>query len=222
MSARPIVLASNSPRRRELIGLTGWRVSIQPASIDETPLPGESPAGYVYRLAEQKAQVVSRSAPPGALVIGADTTVADGEVILGKPQDEAEAVAMLRRLRGKEHFVYTAIVVVEPSTGTVRGETCATRVPMRAYTDEEIEAYVATGDPLDKAGAYAIQHRGFHPVEHLRGCYASVMGLPLCHLARVMRQFGLEPEGDLPARCQALLNYPCPVFEAIYRGEQIG
>lgn len=222
MNARPIVLASNSPRRRELIGLTGWRVSIQPASIDETPLPGESPAGYVSRLAEQKARVVGRSAPPDALVIGADTTVADGGVILGKPQDEAEAGAMLRRLRGKEHFVYTAVVVFEPSTGKVRGETCATRVPMRAYTDEEIEAYVATGDPLDKAGAYAIQHREFQPVGHLRGCYASVMGLPLCHLARVVHLFDVETPEDLPARCQAWLNYACPVFEAIYRGEQVG
>lgn len=222
MTDRPITLASNSPRRRELIELTGWRVSIQPASIDETPLPGESPAEYVYRLAEQKAQVVSRSAPPGALVIGADTTVADGEAILGKPQDEAEAVAMLKRLCGKEHRVYTAIVVVEPSSGKVRGETCATRVPMRAYTDEEIEAYVATGDPLDKAGAYAIQHRKFHPVEYLGGCYASVMGLPLCHLARVMRLFGVEAPEDLPARCQQVLAYQCPIFEAVYRGEQIG
>jgi predicted house-cleaning NTP pyrophosphatase (Maf/HAM1 superfamily) len=93
---------------------------------------------------------------------------------------------------------------------------------MRNYSDAEIEAYVQTGDPLDKAGAYAIQHPRFQPVERMEGCFASVMGLPMCHLVRVMRQFGLAPAADVPAECQASLAYQCPVFPAILRGEPAG
>ncbi len=99
---------------------------------------------------------------------------------------------------------------------------CVTDVPMRNYSDEEIEAYVLSGDPLDKAGAYAIQHREFHPVENMKGCYASVMGLPLCHLIRVLQRMGVYPGADIPAACQSLLQYQCPVSPAILRGELVG
>src|SRR5204863_5653183 len=108
------------------------------------------------------------------------TTVVDGNDILGKPIDNAEAFAMLTRLRGHTHQVYTGVALLRKSDGLLLKELSVTDVPMRDYSDEEINAYIATGDPLDKAGAYAIQHPQFQPVEHMRGCYASVMGLPLC------------------------------------------
>jgi len=106
--------------------------------------------------------------------------------------------------------------------GTLVTDLCVTDVPMRSYNDEEIEAYAASGDPLDKAGAYAIQHAGFHPVEGLAGCYASVMGLPLCHLTRSLRKLGVEPATDISAECQAALSYDCPISTAVLRGEMVG
>jgi predicted house-cleaning NTP pyrophosphatase (Maf/HAM1 superfamily) len=99
---------------------------------------------------------------------------------------------------------------------------CVTEVPMRAYSDEEMTAYVATGDPLDKAGAYAIQHPKFQPVEHLTGCFASVMGLPLCHLERTLRKLEVSPAADVPGNCQSFLNYQCPISRLVLRGEQVG
>lgn len=213
-----LILASNSPRRRTLLALTGWTFRVQPAEIDETPAPGEHPADYVRRLAEEKALAGARRAAPGSVIIGSDTTVADGLDVLGKPADPAEAIAMLRRLRARSHRVYTAVAVCRAGDAQPLSAVCAVSVPMRAYTDEEIETYVASGDPLDKAGAYAIQHAGFHPVETLSGCYAAVMGLPLCHLTRLFRQLGLNPPADVPAACQQDLSYACPVSEIILRG----
>jgi len=103
--------------------------------------------------------------------------------------------------------------------GNLLTDVCVTDVPMRNYSDEEIHAYVATGDPLDKAGAYAIQHADFNPVIDMQGCYASVMGLPLCHVTRLLREMDIEPGADLPANCQSFLNYACPAFARILRGE---
>jgi len=222
-----LLLASNSPRRRELLGLTGWEFRIRPAVIDETPLPDEEPGAYVRRLAEGKALAAGSLAQPGEIVLGADTTVADGSLILGKPADAAEAAEMLRRLRGREHRVFTAVALYDPRGGRLLSDLCATHVPMRDYTDEEIERYVASGDPLDKAGAYAIQHPEFQPVTALRGCFASVMGLPLCHLQRLLVRFGLDPraelpKADLPRACQAALQYDCSIFPAVLRGEDVG
>lgn len=222
MAVSKLWLASNSPRRRELLALTGLEFVIRPTRLDETPLGGESPSTYVRRLAEEKSRAAGQSASPGVLVLGADTTVADGDDILGKPEGADEAREMLRRLRNKIHRVFTAVSLYDPGSGAQVSEVCATQVPMRDYTDEEIEAYVASGDPLDKAGAYAIQHAQFKPVPALSGCYASVMGLPLCHLARALRVFNVEPQGDLPAACQRALHYDCPIYQAVQRGEQIG
>jgi predicted house-cleaning NTP pyrophosphatase (Maf/HAM1 superfamily) len=118
--------------------------------------------------------------------------------------------------------VYTALAVLRMNDECLVTDLCVTDVPMRNYGDEELETYVLTGDPLDKAGAYAIQHPGFHPVENMKGCYASVMGLPLCHLIRVLRKLDIALGTDVPAACQSLLQYPCPVSRAILRGEQIG
>ncbi|RMF50362.1 MAG: septum formation protein Maf [Anaerolineae bacterium] len=216
-----LVLASNSPRRRQLLTLGGWMFHTTSADLDESRLPGEAPAAYVRRLARTKAQAVASQARPESIIIGADTAVVDGEDILGKPSNMAEAEAMLRRLRGRVHQVYTAIAVYRPADGALLDDLCVTDVPMRAYTDDEIRAYVATGDPLDKAGGYAIQHRGFRPVETtLNGCYAGVMGMPMCHLVRTLKRWNILPQADVPRNCQQLLRFQCPVYRPVLRGEQ--
>jgi septum formation protein len=197
------------------LSLIQWAFEVNPADIDESQKPNEPPADYVMRLAETKARAVTPFYP-NCLVLAADTAVVDGEDVLGKPSGPVEAVQLLRRLRGHTHQVLTAIALFKPpdeSHPVV--DLCATAVPMRPYSDEEIDAYVATGDPLDKAGGYAIQHAGFHPVTALQGCYASVMGLPLCHLARSMRRFSLTPPVDVPGVCQVTLGYKCPVYPEI-------
>jgi septum formation protein len=214
-----LILASNSPRRRELLGLLGWEFSIQAADLDESRLPGEAPAAYVLRLARAKA-LACRGCE--GVVVAADTAVVDGESILGKPREAAEAKRMLRQLRGHTHQVFTGIAVLLPADGNPLSDLCVTDVPMRAYSDMEMEAYIASGDPLDKAGAYAIQHAGFNPVESLSGCFASVMGLPLCHLSRLLRGLGANPPADVPARCQAALAYTCPIHARVLRGEKVG
>jgi septum formation protein len=221
-----ILLASNSPRRKQLLALGGWTFEVRPADIDERPLPDEQPWNYVLRLAQSKAKAVAEHAPPEAIILAADTTVVDfvgttnGEsapVILGKPANQADAWEMLRQLRGRTHQVYTALAVYRLTDELLYTDLCVTAVPMREYNDAEIEAYIATGDPFDKAGGYAIQHSGFHPVETLSGCYANVVGLPLCHLTRTLRRFRIEPQNDVPTGCQATLQYECPVFDEILR-----
>jgi septum formation protein len=214
-AADMIILASNSPRRKELLTLSGLPFRAWAAEIDERPLQGETPWTYVLRLAEDKARTVATQVPADSLVIAADTTVADGLDILGKPVDARQAVEMLTRLRGHLHQVCTAVAILRPADGALLLDSCTTNVPMRDYSQTEITAYVATGDPLDKAGAYAIQHDGFHPVEYLNGCYANVVGLPLCHLVRLLRQLNIAPPADVPAACQEALRYECPVFKVI-------
>lgn len=208
-----LILASNSPRRSELLGLLRLPFKVSPADIDENQRAGEAPIDYVRRVAYQKALAIVKDQP--GLVIAADTIVVDGDELLGKPADPAEARQMLRQLRGRVHQVYTGIAIVEPRTGQAYEAICETDVPMRAYTDAEIDAYIATVDPFDKAGAYGIQNAPFHPVAGLRGCFASVMGLPLCHLAVGLRTFDHSVADDLPERCQASLSYRCPVFRTI-------
>ena len=213
-----LLLASQSPRRRALLALLGLPFRIVPAEVDERPRSGEDPQKYVSRLAEAKARAVAHLTSPGWLVLGADTAVVDGDDILGKPANAEEAIRLLKRLRGRNHQVYTALALLDPAQERCVRDLCVTQVPMRAYTDEEIAAYVATGDPLDKAGAYAIQHAGFRPVEAIDGCYANVMGLPLCHLVRTLRAFGVTPHQDVPRACQAALGYACPVFSGLSSG----
>jgi septum formation protein len=213
----PLILASNSPRRRQLLALTGMPFVVSVADVDETQLANEKPADYVLRLARTKAGAVQAEAEQ--VILAADTTVVDGADILGKPKDEAEAVAMLVRLRGHTHQVYTGISLLRGSDGLLLTDLCVTDVPMRDYSDEEIQAYVASGDPLDKAGAYAIQHPGFHPVAHMDGCFASVMGLPVCHVILQMRKMDIQPDASFFAGCEALLEYHCPVSNAILNGE---
>ena len=212
-----IILASNSPRRKQLLALTKMDFIVSVADVDESQRLNESPADYVLRLAETKARTINANAE--SIILAADTTVVDGSDILGKPKDDAEATVMLTRLRGRTHQVYTGVALLRVSDGFFLTDLCVTDVPMRNFSDEEIHAYVATGDPLDKAGAYAIQHGGFSPVASMDGCYASVMGLPLCHVTKMMRRMGVQPDADVPLNCQKLLEYDCPVYQNILRVE---
>jgi len=229
-----ILLASGSPRRRKLISLLRLPFETLPADVDETPHPGEDPTIMVARLSRAKAESArattrpldhSTTRPPDhptprPILLAADTTVSlDGE-ILAKPADAVDARSMLMRLRGRSHQVYTAITLIDLETGEQVSDLATTEVPMRDYSDEEMEAYIATGDSLDKAGGYAIQHGGFNPVAMMSGCYANVVGLPLCHVTRSLRALGVEPSADVPSACQAHLKYECPVFESILAGRE--
>jgi MAF protein len=216
-----LILASNSPRRRQLLSLGGWEYNVAVADVDESQLPNEAPGDYVLRLAEAKACKSAEDVAPNHVLIAADTTVVDGGDILGKPVDAADAVHMLKRLRGHTHQVYTGLALLRKSDSRLLTDLTVTDVLMRAYSDEEIDAYVRTGDPLDKAGAYAVQHSDFQPVENLTGCFASVMGLPLCRLAYLMGKFDISLETGTGIRCQTELNYDCLVSDAILRGELV-
>ena len=196
--------------------------SVSVPDVDESQNPGEAPADYVRRLAEAKAHAAVANARTEHIIVAADTAVVDGSEILGKPKDIAAAVEMLQQLRGHTHQVYTGLSVLSVKDGRSITEVCVTDVPMRNYSDDEISAYVLTGDPLDKAGAYAIQHSRFQPVENMSGCFASVMGLPLCHLTRALRKLDVTPNADIPNNCQIYLHYQCPVSRSILRGEQVG
>ncbi len=217
-----ILLASGSPRRRELLSLTGLSFVPVAVNIDETPLPGEPARDYTVRLSQEKARAALPLAAGHDLVLAADTTVADGEAILGKPADAAEAWAMLHRLRGRTHQVYTALTLIHVPTGREVSEIAVTDVPMRAYTDTEIAAYIASGDPFDKAGGYAIQNAGFRPAVLTTGCFANVVGLPLCHLLRALRRLELAVPAGVAAACQAFFAYTCGVTYAILAEEAEG
>ncbi len=212
-----LVLASNSPRRKQLLALTNLNFIVSAADVDESTRPNESPADYVLRLAETKARAAK--ADKDQLVLAADTTVVDAGEVLGKPENEKDAFDMLSRLRGHSHQVYTGLALLRHSDGFLLKDLSVTDVPMRHYSDEEIHAYIATGDPFDKAGAYAIQHEQFHPVQHMSGCYASVMGLALCHVTRMLQKMDIVLQADISANCQAYLDYTCPVFGRILSGE---
>ena len=219
-----LVLASNSPRRRQLLAMTGWSFSVIPAEIDESIHPEEDPRQYVQRMAESKAKIVSDQVHADCLVIGADTIVVDEdgtgkEVILGKPVDAKDAFNILNHLRGHEHKVYTALAVVRALDGKVLSTLDTTRVCMRDYKQEEIAAYIETGDPFDKAGAYAIQHEAFHPVENLEGCYATVVGLPLCLVVRILMDFDVQPLTDITRDCRRDLSSPCLVYQQVVNEE---
>lgn len=219
------------------MGLLGLPFEMTVADVAEVPLANELPAATVARLSQAKARAACAEPGPGirfcpnsptaagpsagrvVVILACDTIVTlDGEV-LGKPRDASEAISMLRRLRGRSHTVYSGITLLEPATGRTSTHVAETRLVMRTYTDAEMAAYVASGDPLDKAGAYAIQHPGFHPVARYQGCYANVVGLPLCHLTRCLRAFRIEPLHDVPAACQAYTGHPCPVYATILAGQ---
>lgn len=195
---------------------------VRPVDIDETPLSGEAPEPYVCRLAETKALAARGLAEGDTFILAADTIVADGDTLLGKPSGPDEAREMLRTLRGRVHRVCTALAVIPPGAENALLDLCVSQVPMRDYSDAEIEAYIASGDPLDKAGAYAIQHPEFRPVTAFRGCFASVMGLPLCHLLRVFKKVGVALQHDMVQICRKNLDYNCLISARVLDGENIG
>lgn len=213
------VLASNSPRRRQLFGLGGWDFTVIAADVDETPFANEDPREYVVRLAKAKALAIQPRAEPDAVILGSDTTVVDGNEILGKPADEEDARRMLKQLRGRTHQVFTAVAILYD--GKMKTDLSIIDVPMRDYSDEEIEAYIKTGDPMDKAGAYAIQHPEFQPASSLEDCRAGVMGLPMCHVLRTLNKFDIHSSADVSAACRTLLQYDCNVSPAILSGELV-
>lgn len=182
-----VILASASPRRRQLLALVGIAHEVRPANIDESYREGETPRAHAERLARGKAQAV---AAPDAVTIGSDTiVVVDGDV-LGKPRDEAQAAAMLRRLSGRSHVVMTGVAV--QWRGQIASDVEEVGVTFRPLTEQETARYVATGEPMDKAGAYGIQGFGATIVDRVDGDYFAVMGLPLNRLVRLLESLGLD------------------------------
>jgi len=218
-----LILASGSPRRRQLLACLGLPFRVVVPDLDEDlPATGLTPEQMAEALAGAKALAIAQHEGAG-LVLAADTLVIDGETVLGKPRDAVEAAAMLRRLRDREHRVITALALVDagrrelgsaappPSGGGIGAAPLAlvdhvtTAVRMRAYGDDEIAAYIARGEPFDKAGAYAIQDEAFRPVASFDGCYCNVVGLPLRAVIRLLQQGGVditdEQLAHLPAEC---------------------
>lgn len=185
-----IILASNSPRRRELLEQLGLVFTVSPTDVDEQIRSGESPKGYAERLALDKARAATSSVKEG-IVVAADTIVVVSDTILGKPVDAADALRMLRMLSGRGHEVVTGLAVMDAASGRTSVRTSVTKVFFRKLSEREIAAYVDTGEPLDKAGAYGIQERGALLVERIDGCYSNVVGLPLSLLGEMLYNYGI-------------------------------
>jgi septum formation protein len=212
-----LILASGSPRRVELLRLTGWNAEVCPVEVNERYAGTEEAEAFVRRLAHEKARAAEVQNPDADLILTADTIVVHEGCILGKPVDVVHARKTLLDLRGRTHQVITALVLLDKRAEDMLVDVCVTEVPMRTYSLEEVEAYIASGEPMDKAGAYGIQDDGFRPVdlEYMQGCYANVMGLPLCNLARSMQRLGNRPSRDIPIRCMEHTMYDCKVYEDI-------
>lgn len=188
---KKLILASSSPRRAELLKQIGLDFEIRAGNVDETPLPGLSPPELVRYLAEKKAAAVARQLNDG-IVIAADTVVVWQGLLLGKPLDEDDAFAMLSRLQGSVHEVFTGIALAGARSGKSLVGHEQTRVFFRAIGEDEIRRYVAGGEPLDKAGAYGAQGRGAVFIKRLEGCYTNVVGLPLARLSLMLKEFGIN------------------------------
>lgn len=210
-----LLLASASPRRRELLELLGFTFEVVPSDVDERCNQGEMPESFALRLATEKAMAVRYENLHGRLVIAADTIVYSDNEILGKPKNSTEAKKMLRKLRGRSHVVLTAIALRNGLGEQIFEDVCNTEVRLRDFTDDEIDSYVASGDPLDKSGAYGIQNGTFRPAIPVHGCLANVIGLPLCHLVRTLRILKIHTQVDVPRLCQMHLCYECTVYEDI-------
>ena len=212
-----LVLASSSPRRRELIAALDLPIEVRSSNLREgPPRNGERPDEHVVRLSLEKAREVARSTGDAA-VLGADTSVVVDGAVLGKPADEDEAVRMLRLLRGRDHEVITGVTVLQGASGRAVSSSRSTHVALRKYSDREIEEYVLSGEPMDKAGAYAVQDPDFRPASHLEGCYLNAMGLPLCDVLTILHTLGMPArvrEGwQLPDQC-----VDCPIAVQAGRG----
>lgn len=206
-----LILASGSPRRKELLTLLGLAFEVQSGQSDESVHVGENPLHYVQRMATEKGRAYTQN--DNTWVLSADTIVEQNGHVIGKPKDFTEAEEILKALRAKDHQVFTALNLSR--NGRSLSTHCKTIVKMRSYSNTEMLAYIQTKSSMDKAGGYAIQDADFHPVSSLEGCWANVMGLPLCHLYKLMQQAGLEPEPGIAERCQNYLEIKCPVFAEI-------
>lgn len=189
--AKALVLASGSPRRRLLLSMAGFDFDVASPDIDEIRLPDEPPEEFVVRMAKEKAEEIANR-HPSAFVLGFDTSVALGDRVYGKPVDEAAAAEMLLSLAGKTHTVYTGYSLIQPD-GRVETGIDAARVTMRAVSEDEAAAYAASGEPLDKAGAYALQGKGKGFVESVDGLRSTVIGLPLEHVVDLLIRNGIVP-----------------------------
>ena len=204
------VLASASPRRRDLVKLLNIPFEITASGVDETLGPGETTPALVARLSRAKA-AAAQTLEPDATIVAADTDVELDGTILGKPRDTDEARAMLLALRGRAHSVYGGMTVTHRAYQETR--VVHSRVWMREYSEAEIDAYLATGDALDKAAAYGIQHPVFQPVAHIEGCFANVMGLALCHLHNLLAHHGSLPPPDI--ECHLHPEHDCTVVRLL-------
>lgn len=199
MATNPtLVLASGSPRRRLLLSMAGYDFAVVAPDIAEVRNPGEPAEEFVVRMAEEKTAAVAAQLPPGTPVIGFDTSVVLEDRIYGKPEDQEEAAAMLLSLAGRTHTVYTGFCLMVAGTSESTAGIDATRVTMRAVSPPEAEAYAATGEPLDKAGAYALQGRGKGFVTEVDGLRSTVVGLPLEHVVHLLTRNGILPTGGMP------------------------
>lgn len=186
-----IILASSSPRRKELLEKLGLRFEVIPSLIDEIPLPDESPEDFALRTSTEKALNVSRNLDDHSVVIGVDTIVLiDGE-ILGKPKNKKEAITMLEKIAGKEHRVITGFSIVKPKTEILHREFVESRVKIKTLAPWELEGYIKTGESMDKAGAYGAQGIGAFMIEEIHGSYTNVVGLPLAQVIDVLTRLGV-------------------------------
>lgn len=190
LDQRPLILASASPRRQELLREAGIPIEVHPAHIDEEQREGEAPLDYVLRMAREKAEVIARKFP-GRVVLGADTIVVIGNEVLGKPRNREDAARMLRLLSGRGHFVTTAVTVISAS-GQTSTRAGTTNVFFRDLAEEEIQQYIATGEPMDKAGAYAIQGGAGQWAIRMEGEFSNVVGLPLTLVSEMLRAGGFQ------------------------------
>ncbi len=214
-----LLLASQSPRRRELIALLGHMYRVTIAGVDEDLVWDADPAVNTQETARLKARAVAEKVTNDhadqVVVVAADTTVAVNGRLLGKPATPEEATTMLKLLRGRAHQVHTGLTLIDTCNHREWAGVQTSVVTMRDYSDTEIAAYVASGDPLDKAGAYGIQHPVFKPVARLEGCFTGVMGLSVCHLIQALQSWGISTLAQETAVSLAHRHYPCPLLETI-------
>ena len=200
-----LILASGSPRRRQLLGLLGVPFEVIVSDVDESLVTVADPAENALETARLKAAAVVAMLRPkmthATVILGSDTNVALGDLILGKPRDAQEAFETLQLLRGKVHQVHTGVVLIDVISAEIQQFVSTSDVYMRDYTDAHIAEYIQTGDPMDKAGSYAIQHPIFRPVERYDGCYAGIMGLPICQLTTPLSAMGLGIRNTIDTTC---------------------
>lgn len=211
MVNKRLLLASQSPRRREMITWLDIPVSVTKAAINEREIQSESPRMTAVHLAKAKAQKIASH--KDNWILAADTVVDLNQVALGKPENTQQAYEMLRKLRNRSHWVHTGVALYNPTCKTITIRCVTTQVWMRRYSKAEIKTYVDSRDPMDKAGAYAIQNQSFHPVHQLERCYANVVGLPLCAVVKLLQDQNKSLTSNASQLCLEHFGYHCPAID---------